>query len=92
MSSPDHRGDAHPDGLTSFQIEAARLFGFGARFGKPLLLTRAAEIDLGFNQQIFAEMLRTQERYEDADIPVPASDTATVRAFFRNWAAELAHD
>jgi hypothetical protein len=26
VSSPDPRGDAHPDGRTSFQIEAARLF------------------------------------------------------------------
>jgi len=82
--------------IALFDRAAARDFAdvytLAARFGKPLLLTRAAEIDLGFNQQIFADMLRTLERYKDADIPVPASDAATVRAFFRNWAAELAHD
>jgi len=70
----------------------ADVYTLAARFGKPLLLTRAAEIDLGFNRHIFADMLRTLDRYKDTDIPVPTSDTAALREFFRNWAAELAND
>ena len=70
----------------------ADVYTLAARFGKPLLLTCAAEIDLGFNRRVFADMLRTLDRYKDADIPVPISEAATIRTYFRSWAAELANE
>ena len=79
--------------IALFDRAAARDFAdvytLAARFGKPLLLTRAAEIDQGFSRHIFADMLRTLERYKDSEIPMSNSDTATIRAFFRAWVAEL---
>jgi len=79
--------------IALFDRAAARDFAdvytLAARFGKPLLLTRAAEIDQGFSRHIFADMLRTLERYKDSEIPMSNSDTATIRAFFREWVAEL---
>jgi hypothetical protein len=81
--------------IALFDRAAARDFAdvytLAARFGKPLLLTRAAEIDPGFDPHIFADMLRTLDRYKDSDIPVSTADTATIRTFFRNWVAELAN-
>jgi hypothetical protein len=56
-------------------------------FGKELLLERAAEVDAGFDPQVFAEMLRTLDRFADQD--VPASDVGIVRRFFCEWADEL---
>jgi Permease MlaE len=75
--------------IALFDRAAARDFAdvytLAARFGKPLLLTRAAEIDPGFNPRIFADMLRTLDRHKDSDIPVTTADTATIRTFSRNW-------
>jgi predicted nucleotidyltransferase component of viral defense system len=52
--------------IALFDRAAARDFAdvytLPARFGKPLLLARATEIDLGFNRHIFADMLRTLDR------------------------------
>ena len=79
--------------IAPFDRAAARDFAdvytLAARFGKPLLLTRAAEIDPGFDPHIFADMLRTLDRYKDSDIPAPTADTATIRTFFRNWISDL---
>ncbi|MGH9248944.1 MAG: nucleotidyl transferase AbiEii/AbiGii toxin family protein [Acidimicrobiales bacterium] len=57
------------------------------RFGKNLLLERAAEVDAGFDMQVFAEMLRTLSRFIDADVPV--DDVGKVRQFFASWVDEL---
>jgi hypothetical protein len=46
---------------------------------------------MGFNR-VFADMLRMLDRYKHADISVPISEAATIRAFFRKWAAELTNE
>jgi hypothetical protein len=53
------------------------------------LLARAAEIDLGFDPRIFAEMLQTLDRYKDADIPMSNSNAPEIRTFFNDWVTEL---
>ena len=57
------------------------------RYGKPLLLRRAAEVDAGFDVQVFTQMLASLERFTDAD--VPSDDVAALRQFFVAWRDEL---
>ena len=79
--------------IALFDRAAARDFAdvytLATRFGKSLLLARAAEIDLGFDLRIFAEMLQTLDRYKDSDIPMPNSNAPEIRIFFNDWVAEL---
>jgi hypothetical protein len=58
-------------------------------FSTELLLTRAFEIDAGFDRAIFAEMLGSLSRFSDADIPLAGDDVDELRAFFATWRAEL---
>lgn len=59
------------------------------RYTKPLLLTRAAEVDGGFDRAVFADMLDTLSRFTDAEIPVNPADIDLMREFFAQWATEL---
>ena len=59
------------------------------RYDKPLLLTRAGQVDAGFDLAVFAEMLRTLSRFADDDLPVGADEVQALREFFVVWAAEL---
>jgi hypothetical protein len=54
------------------------------------LLDWAADDDPGFDNQIFADMLASIERLSDEDLPVQARRASELRAYFRDWAAELA--
>ena len=67
----------------------ADVFVLAARFGKAVLLERAAEVDLGFDLAVFAEMLRTIDRFADDELPIDDAPPASVRAFFHTWADEL---
>lgn len=42
-------------------------------YPKSLLLARAAEIDLGFDLQVFSDMLNTLSRFSDEELPIDAS-------------------
>ena len=60
------------------------------RFGKHVLLTRAAQIDAGFNANVLADMIATLDRFTDDEIPVPdGSSVAELRAFYAAWRSEL---
>lgn len=60
------------------------------RFGKDVLLARAAQIDAGFDISVLAGMFATLERFADDEIPVPeGSSVAELRAFYAAWRAEL---
>lgn len=59
------------------------------RYGRALLLERAAEADLGFSHDVLAEMMGTLERFEDAELPVDAGEVGAVRAYFAAWAEKL---
>jgi hypothetical protein len=80
--------------LALFDRAAARDFAdvyvLARRFGKDMLLARAAQIDAGFDTAVLAEMLTTLNRFTDDEIPLP-DDTpaAKVRAFYTAWQSEL---
>jgi hypothetical protein len=67
----------------------ADVYTLAQRFGREVLLQRAAEIDLGFDHTVLATMLRSLDRFSDDELPVETSDLGAVRAYFRDWADEL---
>lgn len=67
----------------------ADVFALAQRYEPDLLLRRAAEVDLGFDLEVFASMLGSLDRFTDADLPVSDGDAAELRAFFRRWQSEL---
>lgn len=59
-------------------------------FPRDVLLKLAAEVDAGFDQAVFAEMLEHLARYTDVDLALgDVEDVAELRAFFQEWVAEL---
>lgn len=67
----------------------ADVFVLAQRFGRPVLLQRAAEVDLGFDLVVLAEMMRAIDRFSDDELPVDGAQVETVREFFRRWADEI---
>ena len=61
--------------LALFDRAAARDFAdvllLARRFGKDVLLARAAQIDAGFDIGTLASMIATLDRFADDEIPVP---------------------
>jgi predicted nucleotidyltransferase component of viral defense system len=81
--------------LALFDRAAARDFSdvyvLAHRFGKDVLLDRAAQIDAGFDINVLAGMMATLDRFTDDEIPVPDGSSATdLRAFYATWRSELA--
>jgi hypothetical protein len=81
--------------LALFDRAAARDFAdvyvLAHRFGKGVLLARAAQIDGGFDAKVLADMFATLDRFTDDEIPVPGgSSAAELRTFYSTWRAELA--
>lgn len=76
-----------------FDRAAARdfvdVYALHRTFTKDVLLERAAEVDAGFSQAVFAEMLEHLARYADADLSLGVVDVAELRAFFQEWVVEL---
>jgi hypothetical protein len=61
-----------------------------ARFGKHVLLSRAAQIDAGFETTVLAGMIATLDRFRNSEIPLPDGVTpAELRAFYATWRSEL---
>lgn len=80
--------------LALFDRAAARDFAdvqlLARRFGKDVLLARAAQIDAGFDVGTLAGMIATLDRFADDEIPVPeGSSVAELRAFYAEWRSEL---
>ncbi|GIG65385.1 nucleotidyl transferase AbiEii/AbiGii toxin family protein [Phytomonospora endophytica] len=59
------------------------------RFGREILLARAAEIDNGFDRHVLASMMRTLDRFTDAELPVDGISPTELRTYFSDWAREL---
>jgi hypothetical protein len=81
--------------LLALDRAAARDFAdiciLARRFGKEVLLARAAQIDAGFDVRVLADMVATLDRFTDSEIPVPdGSSAAELRAFYAAWRSELA--
>lgn len=67
----------------------ADVFLLAQRFGKEVLLRRASTLDPGFDTTILAQMMGTMGRFNDDEIPLPASDLPRAKQFFRAWTEEL---
>jgi hypothetical protein len=81
--------------LALFDRAAARDFAdvyvLAHRFGKDVLLARAAQIDAGFDAKVLSDMFTTLDRFTDDEIPVPdGSSAAELRTFYATWRSELA--
>lgn len=66
----------------------ADLYELARVYNVTTLITRAADLDAGFDLDVFASMLGTLTRFTDDDIPA-VTDVADLRAFFASWAADL---
>lgn len=55
-------------------------------------MKRAAEVDLGFDPFVLAQMMRTIDRFDDDELPIDEDDIDTMRTFFHRWARELERD
>ena len=80
--------------LALFDRAAARDFSdvyvLAYRFGKDVLLGRAAQIDTGFDANVLADMIASLDRFTDDELPVTGgSSAADLRAFFAAWRSEL---
>jgi len=67
----------------------ADVYTLAELYGKDLLLTRAADLDEGFDHRSLAAQFATLSRFNDTDLPVEPADVAAVRAFFASWRSEL---
>lgn len=67
----------------------ADVYALAQRFDRSVLIERAAEVDLGFDPLVLAEMMTTIDRFDDDELPVDPGDVAATRAFFQHWAEEL---
>jgi nucleotidyltransferase AbiEii toxin of type IV toxin-antitoxin system len=81
--------------LALFDRAAARdfadVYALAHRFGKDVLLARAAQIDAGFDATVLASMFATLDRFTDDEIPVSGgTSTAELRTFYVTWRSELA--
>jgi hypothetical protein len=88
-------GSVHGTAALREYLLAARDFAdiyiLARRFGKDVLLARAARIDAGFDVRVLADMIATLDRFTDSEIPVPdGSFAAELRAFYAAWGSELA--
>lgn len=80
--------------LALFDRAAARDFAdvytLVHRFGKDVLLARAARIDAGFDARVLADMMATLDRFTDSEIPVSdGTSVSDLRAFYATWRLEL---
>jgi hypothetical protein len=68
----------------------ADVYVLARRFGKDVLLARAAQIDAGFDVRVLADMIATLGRFTDSELPIPdGSSAAELRAFYTAWRSEL---
>jgi hypothetical protein len=67
----------------------ADVLELSGHFAKDDLLQQAAQIDPGFDQRVFAHMLRSLTRFADQDLPTPEKRIPALRDFFATWAKEL---
>jgi len=69
----------------------ADLYALSARYDRTQLMVFAAQRDLGFDRDVFRQMLGFLHRINDSTIPVNYSEVAKLRAYFSKWEQELAH-
>lgn len=79
--------------LALFDRAASRdfvdVYVLAQRFGRDLLLDRAAAVDLGFDRIQLASMMAMLDRYTDDDLLLPADQIPALRDYFRDWRSVL---
>lgn len=79
--------------IALFDRAAARDFAdvymLSSRYSTGTLLSRAQQIDAGFDRRVLAEMLGLLDRYSDVDLSLGDVDVLALRDFFRQWRADL---
>lgn len=65
------------------------VYDLAQRYGRDQLLEWAAQDDPGFDRRIFVDMLATIDRLADDDLLADSRQASVVRAYMRDWAAEL---
>jgi hypothetical protein len=79
--------------IALFDRAAARdfvdVYQLANTFAKDTLLERAAEVDVGFEPNLLADMFSYLERYTDADLTLIDVDVAAMREFFARWRDDL---
>lgn len=66
----------------------ADVYVLAQHFGRAELLARAADVDLGFNWGVLADMIRGIARFADHELSF-GLDVDELRGYFANWANEL---
>lgn len=59
------------------------------RFGTEAMIEQAQALEAGFELGVLAQMIRTIERFDDHEIPLPTGELSGLRTFFAGWASEL---
>lgn len=67
----------------------AVVFELSQHFSNDDLLEQLAQGDRGFDRPIFAQMLRSLDRFTDEDVPAPETLIPALRDFFATWADDL---
>jgi hypothetical protein len=68
----------------------ADIYVLAHRFGKDILLARAAQIDAGFDLSVLADMIAALDRFTDDEIRMPnGSSAADLRVFYAARQSEL---
>lgn len=70
----------------------ADVFSLAQRYSLEVLLRRAADVDLGFDTTVLAQMLGSLSRFRDDELPIDPASTDDLRRFFRQWRTELDPD
>ena len=67
------------------------LYRLSTLFTKAEILALAQELDLGFDERVFGQSLRSISRFRDNALPCEPADASIVRSFANDWANELDH-
>ena len=65
------------------------LYRLSTLFSNAQILALAGELDLGFDERVFAQSLRSINRFRDNALPCEPDDRSIVRSFANDWADEL---
>lgn len=65
------------------------VFVLGEKFGKDLMLVRAAEIEGSIEMSALIAMMGAISRFSDEDLLIEPSRVLQLREFFKKWASEL---
>lgn len=67
----------------------ADVYRLARRFGKDVLVERAAALDAGFDSGVLAQMMLSLGRFTDDEIPITLEAIKELRSFFGEWAGAL---